>query len=93
MSRYEVSVTVEGAPNSGKTTVMLLIVKALEEYGFSVDANPSLVYIDDGSSFTDMSSKQIEDRKKKMFHPTFRDSITNRRKISVRQKQTPRSER
>lgn len=82
--------TVEGVPNSGKTTVSLVIAKALEEYGFAVKGDLHFSECGDGSMFQELSDEDMKKRKEKLFHPTFRDSVTNKRTVFVRQRQIPR---
>jgi nucleoside-triphosphatase THEP1 len=86
MDRYSVRVTVEGVPNSGKTTVAMLIEKALIDYGFNVEANLRFIETDDGNKFEDMSVESYQKKMDSLFAPTYRDSVTNKRKVTIKQR-------
>ena len=92
MDRYSVRVTVEGVPNSGKTTVAMLIVKALEEYGFNVEADLRFIELSNGTKFEDMSEETYKKKLNSLSSPTYRDSVTNKRKVRVLQRNVTRGE-
>ena len=89
---YVVEVTVEGRPNSGKTTVAMLIEKALKDYGFEVEANPRIMDFEDGTKVEDMSPEAYEKRKRHLFDDEFKKSLVPKRKIIIKQRAKRRFE-
>lgn len=91
-AKYVVEVVVEGPPNSGKTTVAILIEKALKDYGFTVEADLRFMEMRNGEKIQDLGVEQFESKKRHIFDDNIRNHLTSNRKVIIKQRPKPRGE-
>ena len=90
--KFNVEVIVQGRPNSGKTTVAMVIEHALRAYGFEVEADLRFMDYENGEKVADLGTQQFEEKKERIFTQDFKSRFIPRRKITIKQRAKARSE-
>lgn len=89
--KFNVQVQVQGRPNSGKTTVAMIIEKALKAFGIEVDGDVKVMTYEDGTKIVDMSPVEYEKKLKRLEDEEFKKSFSSGRKVTLTQRAMARN--
>lgn len=89
--KFNVQVQVQGRPNSGKTTVAMIIERALKAFGIEVAGDVKVMTFPGGETFLDMTQENYEKRLKKLDDEEFKKSFSAGRKVTLTQRAQART--
>jgi len=89
--KFDVQVQVQGRPNSGKTTVAMIIERALKAFGIEVEGDVKVMTFENGETFLDMTPEHYEKRLKQLDDEEFKKRFSEGRKVTLTQRAMART--